>query len=90
MYIQDIEQTHEPTLKGNYFPITTKTDYTKSLMEENEIVKWIYPQRPATLFNTQSQSSNILIINTNVSTYAHTLMTFHESKPVPEQSSKKK
>ena len=54
MYIQDIEQTHDSTLKGNYFLITTKTDYTKSLMEENEIFKCIYPQRPSTMFNTQS------------------------------------
>ena len=29
LYIQDIEQTHESKLKGNYFLITTKTDYKK-------------------------------------------------------------
>ena len=29
MYIQDMEQTHESTLKENNFLITTKADYKK-------------------------------------------------------------
>ena len=58
-------------------------------MEANEIVKCIYPQRPTIIFNTPSQSSNIQIIHINVSTYAQALVTFHESKLVPENVSQK-
>ena len=37
-----------------------------------------------------NQRSNIPIIHTNVSTYAHALMTFHESNPVSGQTSQKR
>ena len=33
MYIQEIEETYESTLKVKYFIITTKTDYKKVLTE---------------------------------------------------------
>ena len=44
MYIQDIEETYESTSKGNYFLITTKTDYRKTLTEANAMIKYIYPE----------------------------------------------
>ena len=53
------------------------------------MVKYIYYQRPTTTSNTLSQRSNTPIIHTNLSTYTETLMTIHESDPVPEQSSQK-
>ena len=45
MYIQDIEEIYESTLKWKYFLITTKTDYRKLLAEANNMIKYIYPDR---------------------------------------------
>ena len=87
MYIQDIEETYESTYKGKYFLITTKTDYRKALTEANDMITYIYPDRVITDLITSNQRSNIPIIHNNVSTYAQALMTFHESNPVPVQSS---
>ena len=90
MYIQDIEETYESTSKGKYFLITTKTYYRKALTEANDMIKYIYPARVTTALTTSIQRSNIPIIHNNVSTYAQALTIFHESNPVPEQSSKKR
>ena len=90
MYIQDIEETYESTTKGKYFLITTKTDYRKALTEANDMIKYIYPERTDTNYSMYNQRNNIPIIHNNVSTYAQALMTFHESNPVPEQTSQKR
>ena len=90
MYIQDIEGRYEFTLKGKYFLITTKTDYKKVLTEANVMIKYIYPNRTNKEFNISRQRNNTPIIHTNVSTYAQALMIFHESNPVPSQSSHKR
>ena len=47
MYIQDIEETYESTLKGKYFLITTKIGYRKALAEANDTMKYINPDRTA-------------------------------------------
>ena len=90
MYIQDIEESYESTSKGKYFLITTKTDYRKVLTEANDMIKYIYPDRVTTELKTSIQRINVPIIHNNVSTYAQALMTYHESNPVPAQSSKKR
>ena len=54
MYIQDIEFTYESTTKGKYFLITTKTDYKKASIEAKDMLKYIYPNRPPTISNTQA------------------------------------
>ena len=77
MYIQDIEETYESTLKGKYFLITTKTDYRKALTEENDMIKYIYLDKTNKEFNMSSQRNNTPLIHTNVSTYAQALMSFH-------------
>ena len=79
MYIQDIEETYESTLKGKYFLITTKTDYKKVLTEENDMIKYIYPDRTNKEFNISSQRNSTPITQ-----------SFHESNPVPLQSSYKR
>ena len=38
MYIQEIEQTHESTLKGKYSLITTNTDYKNHQWKQ---MKWL-------------------------------------------------
>ena len=90
MYIQDIEETYESTLKGKYFIITTKKDYRKALTEAKDMIKNIYPDRTNKVFNMSSQINNTPIIHTNVSTYTQALMSFHESNPVQSQSSHKR
>ena len=70
MYIQDIKETYESTLKGKYFLITTKTDYRKALTEANDMIKYIYPDRTIKKFNISNQGNNTPIIHTNVSAYA--------------------
>ena len=77
MYIQDIEETYESTLKGKYFLITTKTDYRKALTEANDMIKYIYLDKTNKEINMSSQRNNTPIIHTNVSTYAQALMSFH-------------
>ena len=86
-YIQDIEQTNEATQKGKYFFITTKTNYRKGVVEVNEMIKYVYPDRETT---TQRARPQVPIMHTNVSTYAQTLMSFHEANPVPTKSSNKR
>ena len=87
MYIQDIEGIYKLIEKEKYFLITTKTDYKKALTEANVMIKYIYPNRTNKEFNISRQRNNTPIIHTNVSTYAQALMIFHESNPVPSQSS---
>ena len=86
-YIQDIEQTNESTHKGKYFLITTKTDYRKAVIEVNEMIKYVYPDRETKRPRERQQAP---IIHTNVSTYAQTLMNFHEANPVPNSMSNKR
>ena len=69
------------------FFITTKTDYRKAVVEVNEIIKYIYPDRETT---TQRERQQAYIMHTNISTYTQTLMNFHEASPVPTNSSNKK
>ena len=90
MYIQDIQQKHEYTLKGKYFLITTNTDYKKSLIEAKDMVNYIYPQRTTKELNLSNQRNNTSIIHTNLSTYTQALVQFHESNLVPETSSHKR
>ena len=89
IYIQDIEETYESTFKGKYFLITTKTDYRKAFTEANDMIKHIYPDRTNKGFKISSQRNNTSIIHTNVSIYFQVLISFHESNPVPSQSSHK-
>ena len=86
-YIQDIEETNESTHKGKYFLITTKTDYRKAVIEVNEMIKYVYPDRET---KTPRERQQAPIIHTNVSTYAQTLMHFHEANPVPNSMSNKR
>ena len=86
MYIQDIEETYESTSKGKYFLITIKTDYRKALTKANNMIKYTYPDRVTIELTTSNQRSNTPIIHNNVSIYAQTLMTFHESDSVTAQS----
>ena len=86
-YIQDIEETNESTHKGKYFLITTKTDYRKAVIEVNEMIKYVYPDRETKSSRERQQTP---IIHTNVSTYAQTLMNFHEANPVPNSMSNKR
>ena len=44
-YIQDIEPTNEAKQKGKYFLIITKADYRKAVVEVNDLIKYIYPNR---------------------------------------------
>ena len=90
MYIQDIEETYESISKGKYFLIIAKTDYIKALIEVNNMIKYIYPDRTNIYYRTYNQRSNIPIIHTNVSKYAQVLMTFNEANSVPEQASQKR
>ena len=90
MYIQDIQQKHEYTLKGKYFLITTKTDYKNALIEAKDMVNYIYPQRTTKELNLSNQRNNTSIIHTNLSTYTQALVQFHESNLVPETSSHKR
>ena len=55
MYIQDIKEIYESTLKGNYFLITTYTDYRKALSEENNTIKYTYLDRTNKAFLHQYQ-----------------------------------
>ena len=84
IYIQDIEQNHDSTTKGNYFLITTKIDYKKVIIEAKYMVTYIYSNRKTTDTNQSSQRNDTSIIHNNVSTYAQVLMQFHESNPIPE------
>ena len=77
MYIQDIEETYESIPKVKYFLITTKIDYRRTLTEANDMIDYIYPKRTNTNYNMYNHRSNVPIIHTNVSTYTHTLITFH-------------
>ena len=88
MYIQDIQQKHEYTLKGKYFLITTNTDYKKSFIEAKDMVN--YPQRTTKELNLSNQRNNTSIIHSNLSTYTQALVQFHESNLVPETSSNKR
>ena len=89
-YIQDIEEIYDSTSKGKYFFITTKSDYRKALIEVNNMIKYIYPDRVIIDSNTYNQRNNIPIIHTNIFTYAQVLMNFYESNPVPTQASQKR
>ena len=51
MYVQDIEQTRESTTKGEYFLITTKTDYKKGTIEAKDMLTYIYLNRKITDIN---------------------------------------
>ena len=48
-YIQDIKQTNESTQKSKYFFITTKTDYRKTVVEVNKMIKYVYLDRETTI-----------------------------------------
>lgn len=65
--------------------ITTKKYYRKGLNEVNEIIKYIYPDRP-----TQTHSVRKIyyesIIHRNVSSYAQALVIFHDASPFRELS----
>jgi len=65
--------------KGNIFLITTKKDYRKAVVEVNDMIKYVYSDRKTT---TQRARPQAPIMHTNVSTYAQTLMNFHEANPV--------
>ena len=69
-YIQNIEKIHESTQKGKYFMIMTKIDYKKVMIEVNERVKHIYPDRPTEDLQTPRHNNKIQIIHINISTYA--------------------
>ena len=90
MYIQEIEVTHESTTKGNYFLITTKSDYNKASIEAKDMINYTYPNRATNNIQYTNPQHESLIIRNNVSTYTQTLMHFHESNPVPETSSHKR
>ena len=51
------------------------------------MIKYVYPGRETT---TQRERQQVPIMYTNVSTYAQTLMKFHETNPVPTNSSNKR
>ena len=51
------------------------------------MIKYIYPDRETI---TQRERQNAPIMHTNVSTYAQTLMNFHEANPVPNTLSNKR
>ena len=78
-YTQDIEQTNESTQKGKYFFNYNKTEYRKAVVEVNDMIKYVYSDRKTT---TQRARPQAPIMRTNVSTYAQTLMNFHEANPV--------
>ena len=50
------------------------------------MIKYVYPDQETT---TQRGRQQTPIMHTNVSTYAQTLMNFHEANPVPTNSSNK-
>lgn len=65
--IQDIEPANESKPKGKCFLITTKIDYRKVVIEVNDMIKYIYPDRE---LQTQRERRQAPIIHTNISTYA--------------------
>ena len=90
MYIQDIELTHECTTKGKCFLITTKSDYKKASIEAKDMINYVYPNRATNDIQYTNPQDESPVISNNASTYAQSLIHFHESDPIPEISSHKR
>ena len=59
----------------------------KAVIEVNEMIKYVYLDRET---KTPRERQQAPILYTNVSTYAQTLMIFHEANPVPNTMSNKR